>query len=70
MAFVFCRATAFKVLQKDVQEADRIQGYSKVLFLYVDPAAKTGVLAKGEVGFAQDIQVERRYIFSGLEIYF
>ena len=54
-----------KLGEKDIKETLRIQGSGKVLFLDTEPAAKISVLAKGQSGFAQNVQVERGHIFAG-----
>ena len=47
-----------KLGEKDIKETLRIQGGGKALFLDTEPAAKISVLAKGQSGFAQNVQVE------------
>ncbi len=54
-----------KLGEKDIKETLRIQGGGKALFLDTEPAAKISVLAKGQSGFAQNVQVEGGHIFAG-----
>ena len=56
-----------KLGEKDIKETLRIQGGGKALFLDTEPAAKISVLAKGQSGFAQNVQVEGGHIFAGSE---
>ena len=53
-----------KLGEKDIKETLRIQGSGKTLFLDTEPAAKISVLAKGQSGFAQNVQVEGGHIFA------
>ena len=57
-------ATAFEIRRKDIKETLRIQGSGKALFPDTEPAAKISVLAKGQSGFAQNVQVEGGHIFA------